>query len=69
MRIVSCVCRICRSIYLVYIYICVLWEPMTCHLPGVYSQKSVLGTLLTTVNMYEYSIRVNLPEMSGVTSK
>ena len=40
---------------------------MTCHPEGVLRQKSGWGTLLTTLNMYHYSI--GLQENSDVTMK
>ena len=66
MRIVSCVCWICRSIHL--IYLCVLWETMTCYLEGVGSQKTGWGTLSATLITHQHSI-VSLQEISGVTIK
>ena len=45
---------------------CVLWETMTCHLE-VYEIKSQDWVLFYVVNMYQYSIGVSLPEISGVT--
>ena len=67
MRIVSCVCWICRSIHL--IYLCVLWETMTCYLEGVESQKSGWGTVPATLITHQLSIGASLQEISGVTIK